>query len=120
MAVVTERVQPAEFLITEANGDLSRAEIVVITGQNLAAGAVLGKITASGKYTAYDNASALGPEVAAGILIHPVDATSADQKGAAIVRHAEVDGDMLNWGAMAGGDITAGIADLLTQDIVVR
>ena len=120
MAVVTESVHAAEFIITEANGDLSREDIVVVSGQNLAAGAVLGKITASGKYQAYDNASALGPQAAAGILIHPVDASAADAKGAAIVRHAEVDGDMLNWGSMAGADLTAGVVDLLALQILVR
>jgi hypothetical protein len=54
--------------------------ITLISGQNLARGAVLGKITASGKYTLSLSASADGSQTPAVILLQDTDATSADKK----------------------------------------
>jgi head decoration protein D len=116
----TESIHAGEFLITEANGDLSREEITIVSGQNLVAGAVLGKITASGKYKAYDDAAVDGSQAAAGILFDAVDASAADAKGVGILRHAEVDGDMLNWASQNAGQITNGITDLLALQITIR
>lgn len=45
MASKTELLHAGGFIISEANGNLSRDNAVLITGQNLKAGAVLGKIT---------------------------------------------------------------------------
>jgi hypothetical protein len=50
----------------------------IITGQNLVRGTVLGVITASGKYTKSLSASSDGSQIPAAILLHDVDATSAD------------------------------------------
>src|SRR5262245_52025737 len=116
----TESVHAGEFLISEANGHQSREEVTILANQVLKAGQVVGKITASSKYKDYDNAAADGSEVAAGVLFDAVDATGADKKGVIIERDAEVNADLLNWGAEAGGDITAGIADLLARQIKVR
>jgi len=53
--------------------------ITVASGEGaLVAGTVLGKITASGKYGAYDDGAADGTEVASRILAYDVDATAAD------------------------------------------
>lgn len=52
MSVVTEKVHAGEFLISEGNGSISRSEITVLSGQDLAAGAVLGKVTAGAVTTA--------------------------------------------------------------------
>ena len=51
----------------------------LITGQNLVRGAVLGRITASGKLTLADDAAGDGSETPIGILVHDTDATSADK-----------------------------------------
>lgn len=51
---------------------------VLITGQNLAAGTVLGRITASGKLTQSIKAANDGSETPVSILIHPIDATGGD------------------------------------------
>ena len=120
MTTLTEGMHTAEFLYSEANGNRSREEIVVVSGQNLVAGAVVGKITASGKYTAYDNAAVDGSETAAGVLYAAVDASAADAAGVIIARDAEVNGEEIDWGAETGGDITAGIADLAAVGIIVR
>jgi hypothetical protein len=61
-------------------------EIIVASGAGvLRPGTVLGKITASGKYVLHDNALSNGAEVAAAILFHKTDATSADAKSVATV-----------------------------------
>jgi hypothetical protein len=120
MATKTEPVHDGEFLISEANGHQSREEITVVSGQNLVAGAVVGKITATGKYKIYDDGAVDGSEAAAGVLFGAVDAGAADKKGVIIERDAEVNGDLLNWGANNAGGITNGIADLLTKGIKVR
>jgi Bacteriophage lambda head decoration protein D len=57
----------------------------------------LGKVTASGKYKAFDPAAVDGSEAAAGILYDPVDASAADIEGVAIVRPAEANAAELVW-----------------------
>lgn len=52
--------------------------ITLITGQNLTRGAVLGKITASGKYNLSLSAAVDGSEVPDLILAQDADATAAD------------------------------------------
>lgn len=114
MTVFTEGRHAGEFIISEGNGWISREGVTIVTGQNLAAGTVLGKIAVSGKYAAYSNAAVDGTEVAAGILFEAVDATSADKPGVMIARHAEVNGDELT------GNDANGTADLKALAIIVR
>jgi len=114
MATLTEGMHAGEFLISEGNGFISRDVITVVSGQNLAAGAVVGKITATGKYAAYNDGAADGTETAAGILFDAVDASAADAEGVIINKDAEVNGDELT------GSDANGIADLLALGIKVR
>lgn len=95
MTILTEKVRAGEFLMAEAEGTLSRDNITVSSGRSLAAGTVLGKVTASGEYVAYSNAASDGSEIAAGILYADVDATAADAKGVIINCLAEVDESLL-------------------------
>lgn len=74
----------------EECGDYSRDAVTILSGQNLASGAVLGKVTASGKYKAYAAAATDGSQTVAGILVAAVDASGGDTPGVAIVRHAIV------------------------------
>src|SRR5690349_10332020 len=97
MAVQTEAIHKGEGILSEANGERSREQITVVTGQNLGAMFVVGKITASGKYKEYDNAAADGSQAAAGVLIGAVDASAADELGVILARDAEVDYDTLQW-----------------------
>jgi hypothetical protein len=78
----TESRHAAEFILSEANGQRSRDTVTVISGQNLKAGTVVGKITASGKYTAVTAAAADGSQNGVAIVIYPVDATAGDTKAA--------------------------------------
>jgi hypothetical protein len=50
----------------------------LITGQNLVRGAVLGRITASGKFILCDTGAIDGSEAPVAILVHDIDATAGD------------------------------------------
>lgn len=54
-------------------------QITLISGQNLVRGAVLGKITASGKYTLSLSASSDGSQTPAVILAEACDASGGDK-----------------------------------------
>ena len=51
----------------------------LVAGQNLAQFTVVGRITASGKLTAWNPAGNDGSQIAVGILVHATDATLADK-----------------------------------------
>lgn len=120
--VFTEQEWPAEFLISEANGTLSRENVTLAPQTSgLKAGTVLGKITASGKYTEYDNAASDGSEVASAILLAETVESTVDQQVAVIDIQAEVQTSLLVWKTgLSAGDKTAGLADLLTRFIKAR
>lgn len=79
-----------EFLLAEEEVSASRENIVLPAGAALPAGQVLGKVTASGKYAAYNNAASDGTEVAAAILYAPADASAGDRRAVGIFRLASV------------------------------
>lgn len=121
MTTFTEDLHAGGFIASEANGTRSRETITIVSGQNLKAGAVVGKITASGKYAAYDNAAENGTEAAAGVLFAAVDASDADAAGVIVARDAEVVESSLVFAA--GQDATAqtaAIADLAALGIIAR
>lgn len=212
--VITEGRRTAEFLASEANGNRSREQVTLLSGQNLKAGAVLGKVTlgaatpaavagntgdgtigavtvgaaakagvyqlvciepaanagkfevedpdgviigvatvavafnlgglgftiadgaadfvsgdrftitvaaGSGKYKEYNPANTDGSQLAVAVLYGNVDASAADERAVAIVRDAEVNGEVLEWfsGANAGQK-TTGATQLAAAGIIVR
>jgi Bacteriophage lambda head decoration protein D len=120
--MLTEKHHAGGFLISEGDGHYSRDNVTMDSSiaTALEPGTVLGKITASGKYVAYDNQASDGSQAAAAILYGSVDVTGADQVACVIVRTAEVNGDELVWPGGSPTDQTAGIADLKTLGIIVR
>lgn len=122
MVTLTEGKHEGEFIGESAMGiGFHLDELTLISGQNLAAGVVVGKITASGKYTTYANGASDGSEVAAGIMYAAVDASGGDVTNARIVRRGPmvVNANDLGWGANDATGITAGKADLLALGIRV-
>ena len=81
MPVQTESNSLGDWLKFEEDNLYSRDEVTVASGQNLATGTVIGVITTSGKVTQLAPAASDGSETAAGVLLHPVDASTADQPG---------------------------------------
>lgn len=74
----------------------------------------------SGKYVPFDPTGSGGAEVAAGILVEDVDATSTikDVAGAAVVRHAQIAPSGLTWKAgITDAQVSAALATLRGKGI---
>ena len=104
---------PAEFLVSEGNGQISRERIVVKAGAALPSGQVLG-VTSTGEYAPYDNKANDGSEVAAAVLYAPLAASEASRPATGIVRLAEVAGGLLT------GFDAAARSDLAERHVIVR
>ena len=125
MTTLTEKGRAWEFLATENNGDFSREQFTLISGQNLEAGTVLGKITASGKYTILAPSAVDGSQNAAALLGAKTDASAADKRTAGIVGGpgvaVEVIGSLLVYpAAITSPQRVAAIAALLALGIKTR
>jgi hypothetical protein len=81
-----------DLLKFDLGQNYTREEVTLLTGTNYAIGSVLGLLTSganAGKYTLSPNAAAdpdVGNQVAAAVLIAPVNATGGDAKGVVIRR----------------------------------
>lgn len=75
-----------DALVAQNANLLVHDSITLITGQNLLRGTVLGKITASGKYTKSLSAAGDGSQTPAAILAIDCDATAADKTTVAYFR----------------------------------
>lgn len=117
---ISEGRHAGEFILSEADGQRSRDNVTIVSGQDLGPGAVLGKITASSKYAAVNQGASDGSQTVAGILIGACDATGGDVEAAIINTDAEVNGECLDWGSESAAEQTTGIAELLTLGIKVR
>lgn len=122
MPSITEAMRAGDFLLSEANGSLSRDNEILASGQsNLPAGTVLGKVTASGKFVVIDPTKTDGSQSAAAILWAGADAASADTAVVVIARSAEVKADALTWPAgITTPQKTAAIVQLEALGIVLR
>lgn len=116
-----DKTRDAAFLLSQANGKRSIDEVTLVSGQNLVAGTVLGKITASGKYTAFDQDAVDGSEAAAGVLLLATDATGGDTNTACVVRDAEVAASHLTWPSdILEAEADAAVAELAALGVIVR
>ena len=105
----------ADFVLSESEMFRSRDNITVTqTGDAIASGTVLGKITASGKYIPYLDGASDGSQTAAAILYTPLPAATGDKKAVAFTDDCEV-----RRGALTGLDAAAEV-DLRTHGIKVR
>lgn len=121
MAELTEGKRTGEFIASEANGSRSRDVGTLISGQNLEAGTVLGTITASGKFTQFNQDAVDGSEAASAVLFDNVDASTADTEAVVIARDAEVNGNDIIWPSdILEAEQTAAEAELKALDILVR
>lgn len=79
LADFTSTTNTNDKLVAGPTGHLHSRQITLITGQNLVRGAVLGKITASGKYNLSLSAAGDGSQTPDLILAEDCDATAADK-----------------------------------------
>jgi hypothetical protein len=113
--------QQSSCIKWEEEGGYSRKDVTIVTGQNLARNTVLGRITASGNFTAWAPAAADGSQNAAGILLDPVNATAGAQPGVAVVREAKFSrGNLVFAGTPTAPQQAAAIAALEALGVVPR
>lgn len=117
-ALGSEGQWPREFLISD-EGNYSRENITIVANAGaIPSGRMLGKITSGGKYDNYDAGASNGTEVCAGIALDDYPASTEDQSGVIIARHAEVKADMV--AAEDSADTAAGRATLESSGVVFR
>ena len=122
MTTFTEGRHAAEFVLSEAQGQRSRENVTQDESTVLAAGQVVGKVTASGEYAQHDQDASDGTEAAAGIALYAkTTGAGAPVAISIIARDAEVNGELLVWqDDITGGEITTHSAELAALGIIVR
>jgi hypothetical protein len=86
MTVLTQPPGMGDILKYEVNPNYTRESVTLLAGMPYPVGSVLGRISASGKYTLSPDAGTDGAETAAAVLLYAVDATLADALGIVLVR----------------------------------
>lgn len=98
MTTLTQGKTPGDWLLYEGDAHYSR-DVETITGDKYESGTPMGRVTATKKLVACDKTASDGSETAVGVLLNDVDASTADQPGIVIARHAQVRRFGLTWGA---------------------
>jgi hypothetical protein len=86
MPVLTEPPSMGDVLKYEVNPNYTREVVTLLAGMPYPVGAVLGRITASGKYKLATSGGTDGAQTASAVLLYPVDATLADAVGIVVAR----------------------------------
>jgi hypothetical protein len=121
MASIVDRpTRAGSFTVSEA-GMRSREMGVVLSGRTLPAGAVVGKVTASGKLIYWTAGASDGSQNVYGLLFDRADASEGDCKAVVLVRSAEANWAELQWDAgVTGLEKTAARTALLAKRLVNR
>ena len=93
---------PVDLIIGDA--DVVTQDITVLSGQNLAANEVVGRVTASGKIMASIIGASDGSEVPLGILVNAIDASGGDLAGTIYIG-GDFNEDELVWDAGYSTDL---------------
>lgn len=108
------------FIRIEArDSEGTRAYVILAAGINYPDGCVLGKNSETGRAAPYDPAAQDGTEVACGVLCGEIDAMRSERLALMLVRLAEVEGDLLDWGNVDEDGIVAGKAALAAAGVIV-
>lgn len=86
MTVLHQPATTGDVLKYEVNPNFTRETVTLLAGTAYPVGAVLGKITVSGKYKLATSGGSDGAQTAAAVLLYAVDATLADTVGIVVVR----------------------------------
>jgi len=121
MTTLTEGRHAGGFIVWEAARDYCR-EVVTIAAGTLEPGAVLGKITASGKYAAHDPAALDGTETAVAVLWGRADASSTEVQAVVLLRGPAIvnASDLVFAGAPSQAEIDAAYVGLAAAGILTR
>lgn len=122
MPTYTELNRIGDVLKREFDPLHNRETVVLIDGQNLRAGAVLGRITTGGKYTAHAAAASDGSQNAAAVLLFDAVASGADAPAVVLLRGPAVvsDGALIFAAGITGANRLAAVTALAALGIVAR
>ena len=123
MPVLTEQPSMGDVLKYEVNPNYTREVVTLLIGMPYPIGSVLGKITASGKYTLSPATGTDGAEIATAVLLFAVDATLADATGIVLARGPSVvsrAGLACDGTVDDGTKITAKLGQLAAVGIIAR
>lgn len=124
MTTLTEGSHNQEALISENVSDFAREQVTLISGQNLKANTILGKISASGKYTILAPSASSGAETAAAVLLNATDASGGDKRTSIIKGgpgvSVELNGALVVWPSITNSQKSAAIAQLESVGIKIR
>ena len=123
MPVLTEPPSMGDVLKYEVNPNYTREVVTLLAGMPYPVGAVLGRITASGKFKLATSGGTDGAQTATAVLLYAVDATLTDATGIVVARGpAIVSRAALAYDATVddGAKITTKIGQLAAAGIVAR
>ena len=86
MSVLTKPSTMGDVLKYELNPNFTRETVTLLAGTAYPVGAVLGRITASGKYKLATSGGTDGAQTAAGVLLYASDATDGDMNAVVLLR----------------------------------
>lgn len=86
MSVLTQPPVMGDVLKYELNPNFTRETVTLLAGTKYPVGAVLGRITASGKLKLSTATGSDGAQTVAGVLLYATDATAADMLGVILAR----------------------------------
>lgn len=86
MTVLRKPPTTGDLLKYEVNPNFTRETVTLLAGTAYPVGAVLGRITASGKYKLATSGGSDGAQTAAAVLLYAVDASETDGLGIALAR----------------------------------
>jgi hypothetical protein len=122
MPVLTEPPSMGDVLKYEVNPNYTREVITLLTGMPYPVGSVLGKITASDKYTLSTATGSDGAQTATAVLLYAVDATLADATGIVVARGPSIvsRAGLAYEGTMNGQEPDAAIPSFLKSSIWIN
>ena len=86
MPTLTQAPSQGDVVKFQLNPNYNNEAVTLLLGTNYKSGAVLGKITASGKYKLAVVGAVDGSAVAVAVLLNPADASLADATGIILAR----------------------------------
>jgi len=86
MSVLTQPSVMGDVLKYELNPNFTRETVTLLAGTKYPVGAVLGRITASGKFKLSTATGSDGAQTAAAVLLYATDATAVDREAVVLLR----------------------------------
>lgn len=123
MPALNEPLNLGDLLKYEEDSlNYSRDQVTVESGQNLELGAVVGRVTATGKVKRFDPAATDGTEQPAGVLLGACNATLIERDDALLLaRHAVVATHAVVWpSGITAEQKAAATAALEARGILIR